>query len=94
MAFEYAARQKGVETIVLDPEGNLEKAVAAMEDLIAKKVDGVSVYTITPELDVTLYEMAKEAGIPITFENSLPCLLYTSIAPRDDRKGRVSSPLI
>lgn len=72
LAFEYAARQKGVETIVLDPEGNLEKAVAAMEDLIAKKVDGVSVYTITPELDVTLYEMAKEAGIPITFENSLP----------------------
>ena len=37
LAFEYAARQKGVETIVLDPEGNLEKAVAAMEDLIAKK---------------------------------------------------------
>ncbi|MCD6156211.1 MAG: sugar ABC transporter substrate-binding protein, partial [Candidatus Atribacteria bacterium] len=72
LAFEYAARKKGIDTIVLDPEGNLEKAVAAMEDLIARKVDGISVFTMTPELDVTLYEMAKDAGIPITFENSLP----------------------
>ncbi|WZL73950.1 sugar ABC transporter substrate-binding protein [Clostridiaceae bacterium 35-E11] len=71
-AFEYAAEQKGVETIVIDPDGNMEKAVAAMEDLITKKVDGISVYTMTPELDVTLAQMAKEAGIPITFENSLP----------------------
>ncbi|MDK2896511.1 MAG: ribose transport system substrate-binding protein [Candidatus Atribacteria bacterium] len=72
LAFEYAARQKGIETIVLDPEGNLEKAVAAMEDLITKEVDGISVYTITPELDCTLAQMANEAGIPVTFENSLP----------------------
>ncbi|WP_369017963.1 sugar ABC transporter substrate-binding protein [Thermatribacter velox] len=72
LAFEYAAKKKGIDTIVLDPEGNLEKAVAAMEDLIARKVDGISVFTMTPELDVTLYEMAKGAGIPITFENSLP----------------------
>ncbi len=72
LAFEYAARKKGIDTIVLDPEGNLEKAVAAMEDLIARKVDGISVFTMTPELDVTLYEMAKDAGIPVTFENSLP----------------------
>ncbi len=28
----------------------MEKAVAAMEDLINKKADGISVYTITPEL--------------------------------------------
>lgn len=72
LAFEYAARKKSIDTIVLDPEGNLEKAVAAMEDLIARKVDGISVFTMTPELDVTLYEMAKDAGIPVTFENSLP----------------------
>jgi len=72
LAFEYAAKQKGVETIVLDPEGNLEKAVSSMEDLITKKVDGISVFTMTPELDVTMAEMANAAGIPITFENSLP----------------------
>ena len=72
LAFEYAAKQKGVDTIVLDPEGNLEKAVSSMEDLITKKVDGVSVFTMTPELDVTMAEMANKAGIPITFENSLP----------------------
>jgi ribose transport system substrate-binding protein len=72
LAFEYAAKQKGIETIVLDPEGNLEKAVSSMEDLITKKVDGISVFTMTPELDVTMAEMSNAAGIPITFENSLP----------------------
>lgn len=71
-AFEYAGEKMGVQTIVLDPEGQMEKAVAAMEDLINKKVDGISVYTITPELDVRLANMAKEAGIPVTFENSMP----------------------
>ncbi|MDD3840396.1 MAG: sugar ABC transporter substrate-binding protein [Clostridia bacterium] len=72
LAFEYAAQQKGVETIVVDPEGDMEKQIAAMEDMITKKVDAISVFTITPELDVTLADMAKEAGIPIVFENSLP----------------------
>jgi len=38
LAFEYAAKQKGIETIVLDPEGNLEKAVSSMEDLITKRL--------------------------------------------------------
>lgn len=72
LAFEYAARQKGVETIVLDPEGDLEKAMAAMEDLITRGVDGISVFTITPELSATMIDMANEAGIPVTIENSLP----------------------
>ncbi len=71
-AFEYAGKKMGVKTIVLDPEGQMEKAIAAMEDLINKKVDGISVFTMTPDLDVTLAKMAKEAGIPITFENSMP----------------------
>jgi ABC-type sugar transport system substrate-binding protein len=61
----------GVQTIVLDPEGQMEKAVAAMEDLINKKVDGISVYTITPELDVRLANMAKEAEIPV--HSKIPC---------------------
>ena len=71
-AFEYAAAKMGVKTIVLDPEGQMEKAVAAMEDLINKKVDAISVFTITPDLDVRLAKMAKDAGIPIAFENSMP----------------------
>ena len=71
-AFEYAGEKMGVKTIVLDPEGQMEKAIAAMEDLINRKVDAISVYTITPDLDVTLAKMANEAGIPVTFENSMP----------------------
>ncbi len=72
LAFEYIADQMGVETIVLDPEGDMERAMAAMEDLITRGVDGINVFTITPELSATMIEMANDAGIPITIENSLP----------------------
>lgn len=72
LSFEAAAKEKGVQTVVIDPENNMERAVAAMEDLITQKVDGIAVYTITPDLDIRLAKMAKEAGIPITFENSKP----------------------
>lgn len=71
-AFNYAAEQKGVETVVRDPEGDTQKALAALEDVINMGVDGISVFTITPELDATMARKANEAGIPITFENSLP----------------------
>lgn len=72
LAFEAACKEKGVRCVTLDSENSLEKAIANMEDLITQKVDGVSVYTITPDLDIRLAKMAKEAGIPITFENSRP----------------------
>ena len=69
--FRICCQAKGVETIVLDPEGNLEKAVAAMEDLIAKSRRRFSIHH-NPELDVTLYEMAKEAESPLLLRSSLP----------------------
>ena len=71
-AFEYAADQVGIKTIVLDANNSLEKSVAAMEDLIQKQVDGISVFPISPDQVATLIRMANDAGIPITVENLPP----------------------
>ncbi|MGM0432904.1 MAG: sugar ABC transporter substrate-binding protein [Spirochaetota bacterium] len=71
-AFEYAADQVGVETIVLDANNSLEKSVAAMESLIQKDVDGISVFPISPDQVATLIRMANDADIPITVENLPP----------------------
>lgn len=71
-AFEYAGEKLGVKTIVQDPGGDLEKSIAAMEDLIAKKVDGISLYPISVDQAKTLIAMANDAGIPITVENMAP----------------------
>lgn len=71
-AFQYAGKEKGVETIVLDAENNLEKSVSLMQDLIQKKVDGISVFPISPEQAATLSKMANDAKIPVTFENLKP----------------------
>lgn len=71
-AFEYAAKQVGIETIVLDANNSLEKSVAAMESLIQKQVDGISVFPISPDQVATLIRMANDAGIPITVENLPP----------------------
>lgn len=71
-AFEYAGKEKGVDTIIHDSENSLEKSVALMQDLINKKVDGISVFPISPEQAATLGRMANDAGIPITYENLRP----------------------
>jgi ribose transport system substrate-binding protein len=71
-AFEYAAKQKGVETIILDAENDLEKSIQLMESLIQKEVDGISIFPITPDQASTLSKMANDAGIPVTFENLKP----------------------
>jgi ribose transport system substrate-binding protein len=71
-AFEFAGKQKGVDTIILDAENKLDKSVSLMQDLIQKKVDGISVFPISPEQAATLSKMANDAKIPITFENLKP----------------------
>lgn len=71
-AFEYAAEQVDIKTIVLDANNSLEKSVAAMESLIQKQVDGISVFPISPDQVATLIRMANDAGIPITVENLPP----------------------
>lgn len=75
-AFEFASTKvsKPVEVITLDSENSLEKSVQLMDELIAKDVDGISIFPISPEQAATLGKKAKDAGIPVTFENTVPAL--------------------
>ncbi len=70
--FEYACDQMGVEPVIVDAQNNMEKVLAGMEDLLAQKVDAVSVYSFSPDLDARVSQMARDAGIPIVFENAVP----------------------
>lgn len=68
-AFEYAAGQNGVKTVVLDSKNSLEESITAMESLIQQGVDGISIFPISTEQGVQLVKMANEANIPVTVEN-------------------------
>lgn len=70
--FEYACEQLGVESVVIDAQNDMEKVLAGMEDLLAQGVDAVSVYSFSPDLDARVAQMARDAGIPIVFENAVP----------------------
>jgi ABC-type sugar transport system substrate-binding protein len=70
--FEYACQQLGVEPVVIDAQNNMEKVLAGMEDLISQGVNGVSVYSFSPDLDARVAQMARDAGIPVVFENAVP----------------------
>ena len=84
-AFEWLANKVGVEALIMECEGDMEKQMDAMQTLINQGVDGISIYTITPELDVELSKMGQAAGIPVSFENSLPGegAVYVSVACYD-----------
>lgn len=71
-AFEAACIDMGVEPVIVDAQNNMEKVLAGMEDLLAKGVDAVSVYSFSPDLDARVAKMARDAGIPIVFENAVP----------------------
>jgi ribose transport system substrate-binding protein len=70
--FQYAAQQKGVEVVTIDPEGNQERSLAAAEDLITRKVDAVDYYPISPELAQTVIQKFNKAKIPVVIENMMP----------------------
>lgn len=68
-SFEYAAKEAGVEAVVLDSKNSLEESITAMESLIQQEVDGISIFPISTEQGAQLVKMANEAGIPVTVEN-------------------------
>jgi ABC-type sugar transport system substrate-binding protein len=70
--FQYAAKAKDVEVIVLDPEGSQEKSLAAVEDLITRDVNAINYYPITPELARTVIQMLNKEKIPVAIENMAP----------------------
>lgn len=69
-AFEFAAEQKGVEVISIDPNGSPELALQGIEDLITRGVDGISLYITSTEQAPMFIEKANAAGIPISIENA------------------------
>ena len=68
-AFQWAADQKGVEVILLDAQNSPERSVDLVQELIARQVDGISIFPISPDQASMLIRLANEAGIPITVEN-------------------------
>lgn len=84
-AFEWAAKKVGVEVVTIPAITNTEDQVNGMLTLIGMNVDAINIYTATAELDVQLSQMAKEAGIPVSFENGVPGegAEYVSIATHD-----------
>jgi len=85
VAFEWLANKVGVQAMVMECDGDMEKQMDAMQTLINQKVDAISIYTITPELDLELSKMADAAGIPVSIENSFPAegTIYVSVACYD-----------
>ena len=72
MNFEYACNEMGVEPVLVDAQNNMEKVLAGIEDLLSQGVDAVSVYSFSPDLDLRVSQQARDAGIPIVFENAIP----------------------
>jgi len=68
--FLYAAEKMGVEVQVLDAAWDGAKQLSNLEDLIIKGVDEIGVFVYTPEEAEKFAAKAKEAGIPISFENT------------------------
>lgn len=68
--FIYAAKKKGVEVQVIDAGWDGAKQLSNLEDLLTKQVDEIGVFVYTPEEAEKFAEKAKEAGIPISFENT------------------------
>ena len=82
MNFEYACNEMGVEPVLVDAQNNMEKVLAGIEALLSQGVDAVSVYSFSPDLDQRVAQAARDAGIPIVFENAIP-------ADNVDRDGNV-----
>ena len=63
--FEDAAKEKGVKTVVLDPQGSVEKQGNAIDDLLAQKVDAIGFLPIESMTSQSFVDKVVAAGIPI-----------------------------
>lgn len=55
----------GVKVIAIDGEASSEKTLAAIENLIAQKVDGIALHTGDASVMIQAIKLAHAAGIPI-----------------------------
>jgi ribose transport system substrate-binding protein len=62
--FEAAAKEAGVQTVVLDPQGSVEKQTIAIDQLLAQQVDGVAFLPLDSILAQSYVDKIDGAGIP------------------------------
>jgi ribose transport system substrate-binding protein len=74
LGMEAAAKQLGVKTLYGgDPEYDVNKAIAAFEQIAATKPKGILLTCISPEPFVEVINKAVESGVPvITFDTDSP----------------------
>jgi len=69
-AFRAYAQQLGVQTVVLDAQGDPTKQISQIRNLIAQRVDAMIVWPVSAKGAVPLVKQAHEAGIPVIITNS------------------------
>jgi len=63
--FEAEAEAAGVRTVVLDPQGEVERQGNAIEDLISQGVDGIGFLPLDSVVSESFVDRINEAGIPV-----------------------------
>lgn len=82
---EAEARRQGVELIVTDANGDLNKQIADVEDLLAQGIDALLVTPINPDGMVPVVTKAWESGIPVVaFNSGLNSDKYTAYIGTDE----------
>lgn len=59
------AKEMGFTLIALDAQGNMEKQIADVDDLLAQNVDALLINAIDPEAIVPATRAATRAGVPV-----------------------------
>ena len=64
-AFTEYVESQGDEAVVLYAEGDLQKMLDCVDDLISRDVDGIIMQMVTSEPPVSMFEELQAAGIPL-----------------------------
>ncbi len=64
-AFTEYVEAQGDEAIVLYAEGDLQKMLDCVDDLVSRDVDGIIMQMVTSEPPVSMFEELQAAGIPV-----------------------------
>ncbi len=68
--FVWAAKMKGIKTVVLNSDYDVQKEVSNIESLITQGVDGMAIFSFNQQGAITAAKKCKEAGIPlVTVDN-------------------------
>lgn len=68
--FVWAAKMRGIKTVVLNSDYDVQKEVSNIESLITQGVDGMAIFSFNQQGAITAARKCKEAGIPlVTVDN-------------------------